>query len=211
MTPLPKKGLYAITKTANKSLQQIVEAVSAAIKGGAVIIQYREKHPSRDRYPVDTEEIATNLLKVCRSNNVPLIINDDVDLASRVSADGVHLGKDDQNIEAAFKKLGPNAIIGISCYNDLERAKQVEQQGAGYVAFGRFFASRTKPYAPTADIEILTLAKQQLKIPIVAIGGILPENGSQLLAAGADFLAVVDGVFADEPEKSAKKYSCLFQ
>lgn len=211
MTPLPKKGLYAITKTANQSLQQICDAVLAAINGGAVIIQYRNKHPFRDTFPVDPQKIARHLLEICRSNNVPLIINDDVNLAATVGADGVHLGKDDPYIEAASNKLGNDAIIGISCYNDLERAKQAQQQGASYVAFGRFFPSRTKPHAPTADIETLTLAKQQLKIPIVAIGGILPENGSQLIAAGADFLAVIDGVFADDPEQSAKNYSRLFQ
>jgi thiamine-phosphate pyrophosphorylase len=211
MTPLPKKGLYAITKTANKSLQQISDAVFAAIKGGASIIQYRNKHPFRDTHPIDTREIATALLKICRNNNVPLIINDDIELAANIDADGVHLGKDDGQISEARKHLGSESIIGISCYNDLPRAVTAQQQGASYVAFGRFFTSRTKPHAPTAAIETLITAKQHLDIPIVAIGGILPENGSQLVAAGADFLAVVDGVFAENPEQAAKNYCRLFQ
>ncbi len=211
MTPLPKKGLYAITKTANKSLQQITDGVLAAIKGGAVMIQYRNKHPFRDTQPIDSRKIATTLLDICREHNVPLIINDDIDMAANVGADGVHLGKNDGPLSDARKFLGPESIIGISCYNDLPRAVTAQQQGASYVAFGRFFASRTKPYAPTADIETLEKAKQQLNIPIVAIGGILPENGSQLVAAGADFLAVVDGVFADDPEQAAKNYCRLFQ
>ncbi len=211
MTPLPKKGLYAITKTANKSLQQIADAVLAAIKGGAVIIQYRNKHPFRDAHPLDSRKMATYLLDICRNNNVPLIINDDIKLAASIGADGVHLGKNDGQISEARKYLGPESIIGISCYNDLQRAAAAQEQGASYVAFGRFFTSRTKPYAPTADIETLVKAKQQLNIPTVAIGGILPENGSQLVAAGADFLAVIDGVFADDPEQSAKNYARLFQ
>lgn len=205
MTVFPKKGLYAITQPENKSLLQVTEEVTAAIKGGAVVIQYRDKHR------VDDEKLAIKLLKICRSYDVPLIINDDVDLAARIGADGVHLGRDDGQLSDALQNLTQNAIIGVSCYNDMQRAITAQNNGATYVAFGRFFPSASKPLAPLAHINTLRLAKQQLHIPIVAIGGISPKNSAPLIAAGADFLAAIDGVFADNPEQSAHNYQKLFE
>ena len=205
MTSFPKQGLYAITQPEHKSLIQVTEEVTAAIKGGAAVIQYRDKQP------VDGKKLAIKLLEICRNNNVPLIINDDIDLAASIGADGVHLGQDDGQLSDARKKLAQNAIIGVSCYNDLQRALTVQSQGATYVAFGRFFPSPSKPLAPLAKIDTLCLAKQQIRIPIVAIGGILPKNGAQLIAVGADFLAAIDGVFALDPEQSARNYQRLFE
>ena len=204
MTDFPKQGLYAITQPEHKSLLQVTKEVTAAIKGGAAVIQYRNKQP------IDGEKLAIKLLAICRNNNVPLIINDDIDLAASIGADGVHLGRDDEQLFNARKKLAQNTIIGVSCYNDLQRALSAQNQGATYVAFGRFFPSSSKPLAPLAKIDTLYIAKQQLHIPIVAIGGIVPDNGAQLIAAGADFLAVIDGVFAYNPEQSARKYQKLF-
>lgn len=201
----PNRGLYAITQPENKSISQILQAVQAALKGGAVVVQYREKQP------IDGYALASELLKICHAYQVPLLINDNVDLALAIAADGVHLGKDDGDIGYARSKLGPKAIIGISCYNDVQKACDAASNGANYVAFGRFFPSGSKPLAAPADIATLTLAKQRLQVPIVAIGGILPENGGQLMAAGADLLAVIGGVFDYEPETAALAYQSLFK
>jgi len=200
----PSHGLYAITQTEQKSPSIIIKEVTAAIRGGAVIVQYRDKHPE------DALLLATELVDVCRQHQVPLIINDHISLAAAVGADGVHLGKDDGDIALARKELGGNAIIGVSCYDSLERALSAQQQGASYVAFGRFYPSASKPLAAPATIATLLQAKRTLDIPIVAIGGILPENGKALLDAGADFLAVIGGLFDCEPEQAAIAYRSLF-
>jgi thiamine-phosphate pyrophosphorylase len=200
----PDRGLYAITQTINKSGDTIIDEVEAAIQGGAVIVQYRDKNPA------DAPFLAKELVKICHQHKVPLIVNDDVELAVMVGADGVHIGKEDGAIAQARKRLGNNAIIGVSCYNFIERAIAAQTQGATYVAFGRFFPSSSKPLAAPAQLETLQQAKLRLNIPIVAIGGILPENGAQLLAAGADLLAVIGGLFDSEPEQSARAYQALF-
>jgi thiamine-phosphate pyrophosphorylase len=200
----PAYGLYAITQTDNKSGDTIINEVIAAIRGGAVVVQYRDKNPA------DALLLARELVKICHQHDVPLIINDDIELAAMAGADGVHIGKEDGAIAQARKYLGHDAIIGVSCYNFVERALDAEGQGATYAAFGRFFPSSSKPLAAPAKIETLQKAKLLLNIPIVAIGGILPENGAQLLAAGADLLAVIGGLFDSQPEQSARAYQLLF-
>ena len=201
----PAYGLYAITQTHNKSGDTIINEVEAAIRGGAVIVQYRDKNPT------DALSLAIELVKICHKHKVPLIINDDVELAASAGADGVHIGKEDGAIAHARMRLGSDAIIGVSCYNFVEQALEAQGQGATYVAFGRFFPSFSKPLAAPAKIETLQQAKLALKIPIVAIGGILPENGAELLAAGADLLAVIGGLFESQPERSARAYQALFK
>jgi len=201
----PTRGLYVITQCENKSADTVVSEVSSAIRGGAVIVQYRDKNP------VDALLLARELVTICHRYNVPLVINDDIELAACVGADGIHLGKDDGNIVQARKRLGPDVIIGVSCYDKVEKAITAEAQGATYAAFGRFFPSSSKPLASPARIDTLQKARKALKIPIVAIGGILPENGAQLIAAGADLLAVIGGVFDDRPEQSARAYQALFK
>jgi thiamine-phosphate pyrophosphorylase len=200
----PKTGLYAITDTQNKSVQQIITAVECAIKGGAVMIQYRDKNP------MDQVTLSHELLKVCQRYQIPFIINDNIELAYKIKADGVHLGQTDGDIEQARARLGTQAIIGISCYNDVDYALEVEKKGANYVAFGRFYRSKSKPLAPQANINILITARKKITLPIVAIGGILPENGRILLRAGAHLLAVIDGVFQADVEQSARAYKGLF-
>jgi len=200
----PARGLYAITQTENKSGDSIINDVISAIKGGAVIVQYRDKNP------LDAVFLASELVKICHQHQVPLIINDDIELAARVGADGVHIGKEDGAIAQARRRLGADAIIGVSCYNFVGQALDAQNQGATYVAFGRFFPSTSKPLAAPAHIETLRQAKLLLTLPIVAIGGILPENGASLLAAGADFLAVIGGLFESQPEQSARAYQALF-
>lgn len=199
----PRRGLYAITRTDNRSNAQILSDVAAAIQGGAVVIQYRDKRSAV------SDDLPRHLLDLCRQRQVPLIINDDIGLARRIGADGVHLGREDGRLAEARAAL-PEAIIGISCYNSLARALEAEQGGAAYVAFGRFFASTSKPLAAPAELSVLQQASRHLTVPIVAIGGILPENGGSLLQAGADLLAVIGGIFDHDPEQAARKYRRLF-
>jgi thiamine-phosphate pyrophosphorylase len=201
----PARGLYAITQTDGKSPDTVIDEVSAAIRGGAAVVQYRDKNPRNALY------LARELVKICHRHEVPLLVNDDLELALQAGADGVHLGKDDGHILEARMRLGADAIIGISCYDSLERALEAQAHGATYAAFGRFFPSNSKPLAAPARLDTLRQARQALSIPIVAIGGILPENGAELLAAGADLLAVIGGIFDRDPEASTKAYQRLFE
>ena len=194
-TPNPIKpvaGLYVITDTQLMNQHNLIKMVEEALKGGAKWVQFRDKISDKST----KIELASRLKQLCQNYQAWLIINDDIQLAKSINAHGVHIGKDDADISIARKILGPQAIIGVSCYNDLNLAKKMQTLGANYIAFGRFFASKTKPNAPQANIETLTLAKQQLNIPIVAIGGITTNNAQQLIDAGADSLAVIQGVFA---------------
>jgi len=194
-------GLYAITNHHDLGVQQLVEDVESALIGGARIIQYRDKSGKSEQRHSEAKALA----KLCTRYSIPLIINDDITLAHEIGAQGVHLGKDDNALCEARELLGANAIIGISCYNDLNQAITAEQNGANYVAFGRFFPSANKPNAVQAYPELLEEAKQRLRIPIVAIGGITPENGPPLINAGADMLAVIEGVFSQPNIKDASK------
>jgi len=200
---LPARGLYAITDGPRPDLQAAVEA---ALNGGAAILQYRDK--SADGARRHTE--AAQLLAACRRSGVPLIINDDVELAATIGADGVHLGEHDGDIGAARTRLGAAAIIGVSCYDSLDRARQLATAGADYLAFGAFFPSPTKPLARRAHVDLLREAKS-LGLPLVAIGGITPDNAQPLIEAGADFIAAVSGVFAaSDPSVAARGYANLF-
>ncbi len=155
---------------------------------------------------------AEQLLDLCRQYSVPLIINDDIVLAVQSGADGVHLGKTDSSIADARERLGEKAVIGCSCYNDLDRAQQASKSGADYIAFGAFFSSPTKPDAAHATLDIIQTAKQRFKLPVVAIGGITPENGQSLIEAGADMLAVISGLYASEtPFNTTTKYINMFK
>lgn len=203
MFEMPKKGLYAITPD-GKTTDEILHFTQAVLKGGACIVQYRDKSTN------DKVAIAKELLTLCHAFNVPFIINDNVKLAEKTGADGVHLGKDDGDISQVRARLGEKSIIGVSCYNSFERALDMQNEGATYVAFGRFFSSTSKPLAAPAKIGTLTASKKVLTVPIVAIGGILPENGEQLLNAGADLLAVIGGLATENPEKVAHDYCKLF-
>ena len=199
-------GLYAI---ADQGLlgERLVEAATAALNGGARLLQYRDKQSPGAR----RRELASRLLACCRELGIPLLINDDVDLAGEIGADGVHLGSADVGIAQARKRLGPRVLIGRSCYNRLELALQAQREGADYVAFGRFFPSRTKPEAVPCPISLLGEARRALSLPIVAIGGITTENGGRLIAAGADALAVIHGLFGQpDIEATARDFQRIF-
>jgi len=206
--PLALHGLYVLTDTALAPSDHLLTAVAAAIDGGAAMVQYRDKSDDDAR----RESEARALLALCRERRVPLIINDDVALAARIGADGVHVGREDPDLHQARTALGRNAIIGVSCYDDLERARRAQADGADYVAFGSFFASPTKPAAVPASLDLLRTARSELTLPIAAIGGITPDNGAQLVAAGADLLAVITGVFAQaDVRAAARRYALLFE
>lgn len=185
----------------------VINDVAAAIRGGAVMIQYRDKSDDADRRLKE----ARALLRLCRKNKVPLIINDDIELAREVGADGVHLGAEDAGLRAARLRLGADAIIGISCYNSMELARKAMRAGANYIALGAFFDTSTKTGTVRAPLALLQEARQNLRLPIVAIGGISVSNGAELVNAGADLLAVISGVFGnDDPEQAARAYANLF-
>lgn len=185
------RGLYAITDARETTPETIARTVEQALRGGAAIIQFRDKscdHPRRLR-------TAQALRELTHQHHALLIINDDAALAATCNADGVHIGQHDTELREARAQLGPQAIIGISCYNRFELAQQAAASGADYVAFGRFYPSKTKPDAVPASPDLLHQAKQELDIPVVAIGGITVDNAAPLIEAGADMLAVVDGLF----------------
>lgn len=204
----PVHGLYAIADAALLASRDLDNAVTLALRGGASLLQYRNK--GKEAAPRRQEE-AKALLQICRQHQVPLIINDDIVLASEIGADGVHLGRDDPPVAAARQLLGIDAIIGVSCYNQLKRAIAAEQAGADYVAFGRCFPSATKPEAVHAPLWLLREARKRLNLPIVAIGGITLENTPQVISAGAHVVAVIGGLFKrHDIEITARAYKRLF-
>jgi thiamine-phosphate pyrophosphorylase len=196
-----RRGLYALTDSTLIPEDRLIPAVAAAIAGGAVLVQYRDKSGDAAKRAWEAQD----LVNLCRPLGVPLIINDDVALAAAVGADGVHLGRDDGDIAAARAALGPGALIGVSCYNELERARAAEAAGADYVAFGSFFPSSVKPGAVRAEVDLLRQARQQLNVPLVAIGGINADNGALLIEAGADLLAVISDVFGQSDIRAAAR------
>jgi thiamine-phosphate pyrophosphorylase len=201
------RGLYVITDTALIPDDQFADRVEAALRGGARIVQYRDKRPE----PRLRERLAREVVRLCREHAALSIINDDVELAARIDADGVHVGKEDAALAHARSLLGPEAIIGVSCYNRLELALEAAAQGADYVAFGSFFPSRVKPDAVRAEPALLRQARARLDLPLCAIGGITAERAGPLIEAGADMLAVISDIFAaDDIEAAAGWYAPLF-
>lgn len=196
-------GLYAVT---DGPRDDIIEAVRKALAGGASVVQYRDD--TRDTRRRQRECVA--LKSLCDKFAVPFLIDNDIELAHAIGAHGVHLSSDNVDIGVARAQLGPNAIIGVSCYDSLQRALDAAREGAGYVSFGAFFPSITKPLAARAPKELLQQSAE-LGVPRVAIGGITPDNGKPLVEAGADFLAVVSAVFAARDiEAAARRFADLY-
>ena len=200
------KGLYAITPDETDTAE-LLRKVRLALLGGAGILQYRNKTATAALRLKQAEA----LRELTREFAVPLIVNDDTALAQQVDADGVHLGGADGSAADARAVLGSGKLIGVSCYNRLALAQEAVRQGADYVAFGSFFVSTVKPEAVVATPDLLRQARRELNVPIVAIGGITAQNGAQLLAAGADALAVISAVFSvPDIEQAAREFSRLF-
>jgi len=199
-------GVYAVTPDlADTGL--LSEKVEAAVRGGVRLVQYRNKTGSR----LHKRRQIGQLLAVCRGAGARLIVNDDFELADEMGADGVHLGSEDGDIAVARRRIGPDRLIGVSCYNQLQRARDAIGAGADYVAFGSFFLSATKPGAVHATLELLGDARREIALPIVAIGGVNAGNAVQLIRAGADALAVVSALFdSADIEATARKLCALF-
>lgn len=199
-------GLYALTPDICDT-DLLLARVGAAIAGGATAIQYRHKGAAAAL----RLEQARSLRQLCAASGVTFIINDDADLALGVGAAGVHLGRDDMSVAAARTRLGGGAIIGVSCYNSLERAADAVREGADYIAFGSFFSSTIKPDAVRAMPALITTAKSRWKVPVVAIGGITAARTPALIAAGADAVAVISAVFAaPDVAAAAREFAACF-
>ncbi|HTS55757.1 MAG TPA: thiamine phosphate synthase [Burkholderiales bacterium] len=201
------EGLYPITPETSDE-DWLCARVEAVLSGGARVIQYRAKSCEVGL----RRQQAGRLLQLCRARGALLIVNDDVGLAQELGADGVHLGRDDTPPAVARATLGEGALIGVSCYDSLTRARQAQDGGADYVAFGSFFPSQVKPSAVRAPIELLRAARATLDLPVVAIGGITAENGRALVEAGADALAVISALFdASDSFSAAQALAALFE
>src|SRR5574340_209783 len=199
-------GLYAITPDETDTAE-LLRKVRLALRGGARVLQYRNKAADAELRLRQAEA----LRGLTREFAVPLIVNDDVALAQQADADGVHLGGADGSVADARAVLG-SRLIGVSCYNRLTLAHEAVSLGADYVAFGSFFASSVKPQAVVATLDLLRQARRELAVPLVTIGGITPQNGKQLLEAGANALAVISAVFsAPDIEGAAREFSNLFE
>jgi thiamine-phosphate pyrophosphorylase len=199
-------GLYAITPDAWPT-ERLLTVSEAVLRGGARVLQYRDK--TRDQ--TLRREQATALLALCHRYAVPCLINDDLPLALEIGADGVHLGEDDGDLCAARTALGPQRILGVTCYQHLARATEAARQGADYVAFGAAYASASKPAAPVVDHALLAAAAVLLPLPVVAIGGITAANAPVLIGLGVASVAVIDAVFgAHDPRAAAQALSNLF-
>lgn len=208
MSRFTLRGLYAITDSSLMSGDDtLLSHVEQALKGGASIVQYRDKSADAER----RLRQAHALNQLCQHYQIPLLINDDIELALACGAAGVHLGQSDGNHAAARERLGPDAIIGITCHDSLELAEQAHADGADYIAFGAFFPSKTKPDAKPAPMTILAQARSRFALPIVAIGGISVDNAGQIIDAGADMTAVVHALFAaDDITARAQQFTNQF-
>ena len=201
------KGLYAITDCDNLAGAELFATTEEILRAGVAVLQYRDKSgdPEKRKYE------AAGLRRLCREQGCLFIINDDVQLAGSANSDGVHLGREDADCKTARNELGAGAIIGVSCYNNLERALAAAADGADYVAFGSFFSSSSKPNTVIAEPGIISRAKEKMSLPVVAIGGITLENCRTLIEHGADMLAVISSVYhADDPYSTVREFNRHF-
>ena len=200
------RGLYAITPDGLPD-DVLLTRVEAALRGGVRLLQYRDKQSTASR----REDMARGLCALCRRHSTGFIVNDDLALALKVDADGVHLGGSDGDLATARQALGPGRLLGASCYADFELARAAVAAGADYVAFGAVYPSPTKPQAVRAPLELFARCQTELHVPACAIGGITLDNAPPLVAAGADLLAVITDVFsASDIEARASTFQQLF-
>lgn len=199
-------GLYAITPDLENT-NDLLNKVQQALEGRVQLIQYRNKLASE----ILRRKQAKLLLQLCREYGIPLIINDHLDLAIEIDADGLHVGQDDISVTKARNQFGQDKIIGASCYNNLNLAVQAEKEGADYVAFGAFFSSLTKPNTISVTMDLVDQAKKKISLPIVAIGGIKLANARTVIQGGCAAVAVCNDLFHTENIKTtATQYSQLF-
>lgn len=203
---MPAPGLYAVTPDDADSAR-LLALVEQVLRGRPALMQYRSKLASAALRRTQAEAV----LALCRQAGVPLVVNDDLELAQAIDADGVHLGRDDGDPAQARLALGANRIIGVTCYNEWARAQAGVAAGADYVAFGAVFVSPTKPHAVHAPFELLARARRELRVPVAAIGGITLDNVAEVIAAGAGYPAVISDVFgAPDPAARARDFAACF-
>lgn len=200
------KGLYLVTPDWDDT-QKLLEVTEAGLRGGAALVQYRHKTAS----PALRREQAAGLQALCRRHGRPFIVNDFIDLCMELDADGIHVGGTDAAVAQVRAAVGPDKIVGSSCYGSLELAREASQAGASYVAFGGFYPSRVKKYEVTTQPGIVAHAKQEIPLPNVVIGGMTHENAVPLVKHGADMVAVISSVYmAEDPEAAARRFAALF-
>lgn len=201
------RGLYALTPD-SLNTEELLQRVKQSLKGGVQVLQYRNKIADAALRLVQARE----LRKLAHEFGAIFIVNDDAQLAAAVGADGLHLGRADGDVKSARALLGSNKLIGVSCYNQLQLARDAVSAGGDYVAFGAFYSSKVKPEAAVATLDLLREARAEISVPIVAIGGITAENGAALVQAGADALAVISAVFdAADIQLAAKNLAKFFR
>lgn len=200
------RGVYAITSEESDT-DVLLNKTSRVLAGGVAYLQYRDKWANTDL----RKYRALALRELCERHGTPLIVNDDLHLARAVGAAGVHLGRDEAGSLPEARRAHPRLLVGVSCYDSMALASDAVRGGADYVAFGSMFPSSTKPFAVHCGLEVLRNARLLVDVPIVAIGGITPENGADALNAGADLLAVISGLFAaSDIESELQRYRALF-
>ncbi|MFK8031653.1 MAG: thiamine phosphate synthase [Gammaproteobacteria bacterium] len=201
-------GLYAVTTAFYQDTPDLVERTADIVEGGACAVLYRDKNS-----PAETRlEQANALRDVCQQHKVPLLINDDIDLAHRVGASGVHVGKNDSSLAEARAVLGSKAIIGVSCYASMRRAVQAQQHGANYVSFGSLYKSTTKPLAEIAPVNLISSARELLDVNVIAIGGITLDNAPSVIDAGAHAVAATTALYgAENSKQTAQAFAAFFE
>jgi thiamine-phosphate pyrophosphorylase len=200
------RGLYLVTPNWDDT-DKLLAVTRQALDAGATLIQYRHK----DASPGLREEQAAALLALCRRHGRALIVNDYLALCDRIDADGVHVGGTDVPVRAAREALGPDKIVGASCYGDLALAHSAQDAGASYVAFGGFYPSVVKKYPVTTAPGLVAQAKAVLSVPVVVIGGMTPANARPLVEFGADMVAAISSVYqAPDPAGAVREFGKLF-
>ena len=200
------KGLYIVTPDWDDTAR-LLEVSEQALQGGAALLQYR--HKTADA--VLRQEQAEALLALCRRYQRPFIINDYVELCLALDADGIHVGGTDASVAEVRAQVGPDKIVGASCYGDLALAHAAQRAGASYVAFGGFYPSRVKKYPVTTPVDIITRSNAEISLPNVVIGGMTQDNAVPLIAAGADMVAAISSVYlAPDPVAAARSFAALF-
>lgn len=203
------RGLYIVTPDWDDT-DKLLDITEKALKGGAALVQYRHKTAG----PAQRREQAVALQILCkRYEGVPFIINDYVDLCLELDTDGIHVGGTDESVARIRAKVGPDKIVGASCYGDMELVRNAAKEGASYVAFGGFYPSRIKEYPVTTPVDIIGEAKKELPdMPSCAIGGITLENAIPLVNQGVDMISVISSVYmTDDPQAAARAFADLYK
>ena len=200
------QGLYLVTPNWDDTAR-MVRITETALHAGAAMVQYRNK----DAHARLRREQGAALLALCRRYSRPLVINDHLDLCLTLGADGVHVGGTDLSVRAVRAALGPDKIVGASCYGELDLARAAERDGASYAAFGGFYPSLVKQYSFVTAPAILSEARAGLALPIVVIGGMTPDNAAPLVARGAHMVAAISSIYnAEDAERAVRAFDQLF-